>query len=104
MREIEALSMVAGVFWGDLVSRGHTELSIDSQQLEIVSYRQGTLVELDVMVGAETEDIARHVRTIVWLAKRTHMSSFSIRTCRYGHCKITDLTAILVEHLHPSPY
>lgn len=26
--------MVAGVFWGDLVSRGHTELSIDSQQLE----------------------------------------------------------------------
>ena len=71
-------------------------LSVERSKTE----RNGAVITLSMVVGAENQDVVFCIRAVVGLAQRTNVVPFGVCPTRSkfdGHA--TDLAAVLVSHL-----
>lgn len=63
---------------------------------QVVCERESAAVEEDVIVRAETEDVACLVRSVVWPAQGTDVGAFSVGAAGELESEATDLAAVAV--------
>ena len=100
----EQPTLVGEELWIDFMARDAPQLPlcrpVGTPYQSIVTDRDRSTIEPDVIVRTQTQNIARDVRAIMRPSQRSDVGNLSVFTSGGGHNRATDLASMPVQLLH----